>query len=376
MIIFANVKFMGEGLESGFMSLMNPGLTPSEKTWETAVLAFVNGKWRSLLLLVFGAGLAIQYMRRTNAGDWPTGHIKRYAWLYALGLLHFVLIWDGDILMMYSLAGILGLGVLKMPQDRLLKWIKVGIGGIGILCILIVLASTILNFIPPEDLDLESLHSGTSGSSESAILALGTYLDQVLHRLTILPGYMVLNPILLAPLAPLPLLGMWWMRNGFFSSTPEGLSARRKAMTWGFGLGIPMNLAVLLFAQSNLLLPHWIWIESIAGPVLSVGSLALGAEIWLKPGLLAETLAKVGRMAMSAYVFQSIAGTAIFYSWGLRQFGKLTMPGYLLIALGISLLTWSFCAVWSQLLGQGPLERLWRKLSATPGSVPTYSPRK
>ena len=39
---------------------------------------FINGKWRSTLILLFGIGLMLQAERALRNGTWPMAGLKRY----------------------------------------------------------------------------------------------------------------------------------------------------------------------------------------------------------------------------------------------------------------------------------------------------------
>lgn len=367
MIVFANIKYMANGLDLGFLTVLDPWQSSSERLWDVLTMALVHGKFRSLLLLLFGAGLAVQYLRRANEGEWPGGHLRRYAWLFLFGLAHIIFLWDGDILMMYSLAGVLSLAVLPMSQNQLLKWIKGLSWTLGPICLLIVAACAFLNFVPPDELNSWVQDYAKEVGGSSAAFISGSYLDQVLYRLSLLPSSLFLTPLLMIPLAPLPLLGIWYLRDGFFSNTPEGREKRKKVMAWGLGLGVLLNFLALICLMTPTTIAALAWVEAIGGPLLSVGLLAMGSELWLHKNRAQVWFAVVGQMAMSAYIFQSLAASVVYYSWGFKQFGKLTPAGNLMVALGISLLTWSFCALWSRFIGQGPLEALWRRCVSSPG---------
>ena len=133
----------------------------------------------------------------------------------------------------------------------------------------------------------------------------------------------------------------------------------------GLGLGLPLNLAVLMFWQSGNVLGATGYVEMLAGPVLSIGYLALILS-WVASGKadgLARQVAKVGRMALSNYLLQTLVCTTIFYSWGFGLFERLTE----LQALAVVPLVWAinvlFTNFWLARFELGPVEWAWRSLS-------------
>src|SRR4029453_12363951 len=67
------------------------------------------------VLLLFGAGLAVFGERAAGRGAGPTRFLaRRLLVLFALGLCHLLLVWNGDILTLYAVCGL-----LMLPLHRL-----------------------------------------------------------------------------------------------------------------------------------------------------------------------------------------------------------------------------------------------------------------
>lgn len=109
-IVIANILAMGQpmiayGWPGGFIG--GAGVI-SEWLWG-AQLVLVDGKFRGLFTLLFGAGMVLFY-RRAVAKVRGRGLLaRRLAWLGLFGFLHWALLWRGDILMTYALAGFIAL---------------------------------------------------------------------------------------------------------------------------------------------------------------------------------------------------------------------------------------------------------------------------
>ena len=59
----------------------------------------------TLLCLLFGIGFGIQLLRAAERGlDVRTIYYRRALALLGIGIVHWLLIWDGDILMLYALV--------------------------------------------------------------------------------------------------------------------------------------------------------------------------------------------------------------------------------------------------------------------------------
>jgi uncharacterized protein len=59
------------------------------------------------------------------------------AWLLVFGLLHFSLIWFGDILASYAMVGMIAYFFHRLPPRRLVAW------GIGLLAVQLVIFASV-----------------------------------------------------------------------------------------------------------------------------------------------------------------------------------------------------------------------------------------
>src|SRR5262245_17025199 len=76
--------------------------------WRIMAL-FFEGTMRGLFTLLFGASALLFLQRHTARGDlYPTElYFRRTLWLIAFGLLNgYVLLWSGDVLFYYGIAGL------------------------------------------------------------------------------------------------------------------------------------------------------------------------------------------------------------------------------------------------------------------------------
>ncbi len=74
--------------------------------WAVSLIA-VDGKMRALFAMLFGASILLLIDREEMAGrDGRRTQAIRLAWLFVIGLAHYLLLWWGDILMIYALVGV------------------------------------------------------------------------------------------------------------------------------------------------------------------------------------------------------------------------------------------------------------------------------
>lgn len=164
------------------------------------------------------------------------------------------------------------------------------------------------------------------------------------------------------------LLGAMFMRTGVFSNDESGRLKRRKLMIAGLGIGIPLNLLLLIPGGIMDL-----WVRYISAPVLTLGYLGIIAY-GMEKGIfdrLFQRFGEIGKMALSCYILQNIIASILFYGWGLGFGGRPSSLYILLIWAGICLLLMIFSHLWARFYPLGPVEWLWRKLSISPVSKVT-----
>ena len=118
-ILFMNITFHQNGY-ANYAFFEEPLL--SDTVISLFNTLFLDGRFRSLFCLLFGAGLAIQFEACEKRGhhflDFSQARLK---WLFVFGLLHGVFIFSGDILLYYSLCAFFILKHFTLPQDELKK---------------------------------------------------------------------------------------------------------------------------------------------------------------------------------------------------------------------------------------------------------------
>ncbi|MGO4555618.1 DUF418 domain-containing protein, partial [Stenotrophomonas sp. 2YAF22] len=89
--------------------------------WADAfVYVFVQGKFFTLFSLLFGAGFAVMAQRAEAAGrQFTPFYLRRSAGLLLIGLCHALLVWSGDILVLYALASLPLLACREAPRSWL-----------------------------------------------------------------------------------------------------------------------------------------------------------------------------------------------------------------------------------------------------------------
>ena len=94
-----------------------------DKQMEFIQHMFIEGKFYSIFSLLFGWGLALQLKRTQGLDNSPKVNalvIRRLIFMFTLGFVHLVLIWNGDIVMFYSLVGFVLILFIRLSPKKLL----------------------------------------------------------------------------------------------------------------------------------------------------------------------------------------------------------------------------------------------------------------
>jgi len=148
------------------------------------------------------------------------------------------------------------------------------------------------------------------------------------------------------------------------SKLPEQLLEKKSMLQRTFCLGLLAGLT-----GSSLLLTRNPWLDALGA---TVGALALAAAYMSGLALLSlsrkgarilEPLGKLGRMALSNYLLQSIVCTLLFDGFGFALYEKVDRAGLLGIALLIYVAQILLSVLWLSRFQFGPAEWLWRSFT-------------
>lgn len=348
----------------------NPTLWTGAFDMEVAALqAFlIDDKWRTIFTMLFGAGIALIATRARDRGANSLGLLsRRLFFLGVFGMIHLLLIWDGDILFTYAAAGFLAIWFRHLSAKLLMRW-----------CIALFAVAFVWTavfdmgpaFIPEVRAEIEPFLWGTDPvwlEGERATM-LGGVADHIENRLIAAQDYLLLYFLAgghwLDTLV-IMLAGMWAYRIGFFSTALSAKTYRRAAII-GLGLAFVLDVA----RWSMLSASGWDFgvgslsqilnrADGYAGAVGYAGLVGLA----VKSGWAPRALAATGQMAFTNYIACSLTGTTLAYGHGFSLFGSLTN----LQLMGIVVASWLAILIWSPLwlsrFRFGPLEWLWRSLT-------------
>ncbi len=342
---------------------------------------FVDGKMRGLFSFLFGASMLLVIQLAEAKGESSQSvTFRRQLWLLLFGMIHYYLIWYGDILFGYALIGMAawlfrGLG----PRD-LVRWgVLLVLAQLAVMGSLAVYAHVLSAAAASGSASPEAVREWAELSREIAIpdaatlreamtMFLGPWPNLVEHQLT----EEAMTPLVFTfvfgweTLAYM-LFGMAALKSGFLTGSWDPPRYRRVALV-GFAVTIPAYaaLAALIFADDFSVLSLFTYSFAATVPLRPVMVAAYAALIILltrRGGWLVDRIAATGRAAFSNYLGTSIVMTGLFFGWGLGWFGSLSRIELwpVVILMWAAMLAWS--KPWLDRFQYGPLEWLWRSLA-------------
>lgn len=379
-IVFANIAAFGQPFSAAFYPDAFLQRPDDWDRWAWLVqLVAIDGKLRGLFTLLFGAGLALFTDKAWAKGAGIGLQLRRLFWLLCFGAAHFALLWRGDILMSYALAGAVAVPFLRWSGRRLLT---VGLAAYAVGALLLTGVYGFAAFAGRAEMaghpQFGDAHAQMAAAqadatakdaAEAVVIRAGDYGRYLANNIDQLPDQFGFSFLLTAfETLPLILLGMGLYRAGFF----EGRIDRRRVLWWsiaGIAAGGAATLALgLREMREGLTYFGTIW--TIMGvtmlPRLPM-ILGLAGLLTLADGRAAEWLGgrvrAAGRMAFTNYLATSFAMLWVFHGFGLGLFGELNrLPLYAVAAgMGALMLAWSKPSL--DRFNYGPLEWLWRCLT-------------
>ncbi|MFV2196194.1 DUF418 domain-containing protein [Nocardiopsis sp. LOL_012] len=325
-----------------------------------------------MFAFLFGYGMVQLTRRQEAAGASPRQADavlrRRNLWLLVFGLVHALLLWVGDILGAYGLAGlVLAWLFLRRRDTTLLVW-----AGLltALMAALTALSLLSLALVPPEEM------AGQSLGQEDMVASIAdpSYPASIVERLTYWPLVTVGQGLLGMAVPAAILLGLWAARRRVLEEPGRNLGLLRAVAVGGLAAGwiggLPLALAQtdlwdLSEGQGLLLsLPHML--TGLAGGLGYVAAIALIAhriERGRGAGPVTGALAATGKRSMSAYLAQSVLCAPVLAAWGLGLGAHLTSWSMLLFAVGVWLVTVAAAALLERAGRRGPAEVLLRRLA-------------
>ena len=349
-----------------------------------------EGAMRALFSMLFGAGIAML----AASGKGAAIHYRRQLLLLGFGLIDaFVLLWTGDILVPYALAGM----VLYFARNWRPRTLFVAAGVVFVYLVILYGAFFAAFTVVPEMagavqarldagetisageqewldgwLELEASVEPTPELLERERLKFqGTYRQSLAANAEeVIDLYVVALPyFMIWDVVACMFLGMALFKVGF-------LTGRRsvRCYAWTAVLGFGGGLAVNGFEMAMRIATGYAyeWVSGVSTPTNDLGrvcmalgfvSLVMIANARGYFARLRRGLAATGRMALSNYILQSVFGLAIFHDMGFGLWNDLDRHELYYVVFGQWAVMIAFSVWWLGRYRFGPLEWLWRTLT-------------
>lgn len=335
---------------------------------------FVHGKFYALFSFLFGVGFAV-FLQRTGSRDGGSARLlkRRLLGLLLIGLVHSILIWFGDILVLYAMFGFLLLAFRNRSDRTLLRWVVA-----LLLCPIVIYGAGAIAVAAMGTTPGSGANSGMGALPPFLVYAIqqfdaGGYRQIVEGNLLFTAAGWVRRIILfmLPRIFGMFLLGYLLGRRGFFRDLEAQKPLLHHVFRVGLGVGLPASAGYAWLMERAIYLPPtplgWVMttLESIGTPLLSLGYTAGITLLWLRPGSqrVLAWLAPVGRMALTNYLLQSLVCVAIFYGIGFDLWMRVGLAPALGISLAIFAVQIVLSRFWLAQFAFGPVEWLWRQFT-------------
>lgn len=354
------------------------------------------GAPRAIFSMLFGAGILLLFQRIDKSGSRDGGYFfRRQLWLILFALINvFLFLWPGDILLNYSILGMLMFTFRKLSSQKLII--------AALACLLFMtlrdnqrlyldkqrlfeglrvasIDTSIQKLTPDQQYKVELMqaivargdHSNKLRSAlETSNTMQGSYFEVFNHRtssyLENIWKYLFegLWDILL-----FMFLGMAFFRLRIL----QGL-ASTYTYAWmcviGLVAGLLLSYRLLQsnidsnFNYSDYIRKTWFDYQQLARALRSIGLFAFIMLLYRSGvfGWLFRLFRPVGQMALSNYLLQSLICGIIFYGPGLGLYGKLERQDIYYIAGLILCLQIAMSHIWLRFFLFGPFEWIWRCL--------------
>ncbi|MFQ1064549.1 DUF418 domain-containing protein [Bordetella trematum] len=333
-----------------------------DTVWDRATLlalaVFFEAKFYLLFSFLFGYSFYLQMQAAERAGAAFGARMgRRLAGLAALGLAHGLLFFQGDILLAYALFGLVLLACRHWSPRRALR-VALALIVLGMLPWLLL--ALLSNPDEADPLSWQEAYAHIQAQIAAYRGPVGEVIAQHWHDLSREvwlaelfgqgPGAMAMFLVGLALAKRQALHAPWTHR------------AALRALAW---LALPLGLAGAVF-YGVVSAPGATWqmtlmalaIGMLTAPLLSLAYVCLFMLAWGRRwgARVLGWLAPAGRMALSNYLLQSVAGAWLFTGWGLGLIDRVGPP----VALGLALLVFAAelaaSAWWMRRHAYGPVE--------------------
>ncbi|MEL8055494.1 MAG: DUF418 domain-containing protein [Pseudomonadota bacterium] len=348
---FAQNLYKAGGLES----------TPDFAAYFT-VNALFTAKSYTLFSFMFGVGFAYQIMAAERRGVGFSGRYwRRIIGLFFFAAINIMFLFQGDILFIYAVLGMLLLAFKNAKPQTLIR-LAIIFYGVQIL-LLVSIAAFATN--TPGDMEIAVQEMIESEAARTQLFADGGFVAVISARVGEWTGFIIYG-LFGQGLAVMSffLFGLAAVRNNLISHPDAPFWQKCRRIYLPIGLLISLIGAWLVVTGSTVLSARTAWGNTLiffGSPFATAGYLGLIAKWSLTPnGPIKLFFARGGTSSLTAYLLQGLLLSLVFYEYGLGLYMQIGAAACIAIALAAALFTIAFTSLWRTVFKRGPLEAILR----------------
>lgn len=398
-ILMVNVQLLCQPM----VWLWNGGGSNEGPVGATAYYAtrlFFESKSYPLFSLLFGMGLMLMRERAIAAGrSFAKPYLRRLSMLLVMGVLHALLLYYADVLIIYSIIGFFTMWLMGR-RSKLLLGLSVSLLSLAVLFSVFSSymglqyyasygadafadepAQTVMAEPVDEDTGFsaffEQIKQGKIAergpmSSEWESAAKDAFQNGPLSHAILMRGVewiaeqfnWTLGGGAVLQISGMFFLGAWLMKIDALGV--DAARSMRRMILIGLLIGMPCSILSVVLRAVATEFSAWYFFSfpfmAPAGPCVALGY--MGLSMWLArrfgEGWFARSVASMGRMALTNYLMQSLLVCVIVQHWGFGMYGEISQAQMLAIAVSIYCFQLIVSPLWLSRFTMGPLEWLWR----------------
>ena len=318
--------------------------------WDSLFFLF-GGKAYSIFAILFGFTFYLQFSKQKERGGDFSG---RFAWrlllLFGFGLIN-TAFYVGDILLIYSIIGLVLIPVRNMQSKHL------------ILVIVFLLSQPIewINLILTwQNISVTPMHELFNPYFQALYETMKdpSFINMSIGNFQGKPGHLIwyYSAGRVTQTAGLFMIGLLLGREKRFYTNSENTRFWKKTLF----ISLPLFILLHFIDYGSVKIVTQLWSNLAFTSILVSSFILLYQKV---AGIGMRLFVPLGRMSLSSYIMQSFFGSFVYYGYGLALYQYTGASLCVLIGLIILLLQWVFCKWWLAKYKQGPLEKIWHRLT-------------
>lgn len=320
---------------------------------------FVTANFYTMFSFLFGLGFYIFLTRANEKGHHANRlFIRRIILLLLFGLMHGILLWYGDILWTYAVAGIFLLLFYKLsPKTNLITGIVILSAG-TVFTLLIAGLGSMMG-------DIEAASSFRLWFDMQETILNGSYIDMIIMNSSIMTLMLFQAFVTVPNVLAMFLIGLYAAQKGIFQNLDAHRSLINRTAVIGLSVGLPVKILSGYGLTYGGMDPFWssigILANTLGGPLMALSYIALFLIIARKTKVFVKLLQPVGEMALTNYISQTVIMLIIFY--GFNLFNQVSPVWFIPIVISVFIFQVVISHIWMRVFRYGPLEWLWRSFT-------------